>query len=698
MRNTNPALAQAYALDRQGRLAEAIEAYRQLLAAEPRNSDALHLMGVAMARTGRAPEAARTIAAAAELQPDNPAIQANLGNALNELGRHVEAATHFERALQLKPDFVAAAHAGGRTLLRLGKLDEALQTLQKAARLAPDNANIHCDLGVTFERLGRPEQALSELETATALNPGYVEAYHNRGLLEAARGRLPEALDCLDRALALQPRIAVLHADRGNVLSDLGRTTEALTSFERALALQPRDAATVRNRARALIGLQRLEEAITGFDAALALQPQDVDAHFYRGVALMKLERFEESLASFDRALELQPGAVEVMNNRAIALGQLDRPEEAADSFAAALGSHPTHLEALENAANTARTLQRFPEALRLFDQALALQPGSPRLRLAKGLLLLTLGDFHSGWPLHEARLEVAQLRPARHAAEPLLPDVESLVGQTVLVHAEQGLGDTLQFCRYVPLLEARGVRVVFAVQPALKLLMRSLAAKADIVAYDQPLAAFDNRLALLSLPMLLGTGLHDIPAATPYLSAEPGRRADWQPKLRALAGMKVGIAWQGNLETEKQGGFRGRSFALAALAPLAGMPGITLVSLQKGPGSRQRAEVEFGPQVLELSDPGYMGPEEMLETAALIQELDLVVTSDTITAHLAGALGVPVWVALSTSADWRWFTGREDSPWYPNMRLFRQSTRGQWPAVFERIAAELAGYRGRAI
>jgi tetratricopeptide (TPR) repeat protein len=697
MRNTNPALAQAYALDRQGRLAEAIEAYRQLLAAEPRNSDALHLMGVAMARTGRAPEAARTIAAAAELQPDNPAIRVNLGNALNELGRHVEAATHFERALQLKPDFVAAAHAGGRTLLRLGRLDEALQALQKAARLVPDNASIHCDLGVTLERLGRPEQALSELEAATALNPGHFEAYHNRGLLEAARGRLPEALDCLDRALALQPGLAVLHADQGNVLSDLGRTTEALASFDRALALQPRDAATVCNRARALTGLQRLEEAVAGFDAALALQPQDADAHFYRGVALAKLERYADALASFDRALALKPATVETINNRAIALAHLDRLEEAADDFAVALSSGPAHLEALENAANTARTLQRFPEALRLFDQALALQPDSPRLRLAKGLLLLTLGDFHSGWPLHEARLEVAQLRPARRAGEPLLPDVESLAGQTVLVHAEQGLGDTLQFCRYVPLLEARGARVVFAVQPALKLLMRSLAAEGDILAYDQTLPAVDNRLALLSLPMLLGTGMSDIPVGVPYLNAEPGRRSTWQTQLRALPGIKVGIAWQGNLETEKQGGFRGRSFPLAALAPLAGVPGITLVSLQKGPGSRQRAEVEFGRQVLELADPGYMGPEEMLDTAALIQELDLVVTSDTITAHLAGALGTPVWVALSTSPDWRWLTGREDSPWYPNMRLFRQSTRGQWSPVFERIAVELAGYHGRA-
>jgi tetratricopeptide (TPR) repeat protein len=697
MRNTNPALAHAYTLDRQGRLGEAIAAYQKLLAAEPRNSDALHLLGVAMARSGRAPEGVRNIAAAAELQPDNPAIQANLGNTLNELGRHAEAVAHFERALQLKPDFVAAAHAGGRTLLLLGRLDEALQALQKAVRLAPENSNIHSDLGVVLERLGRQQEALREFETATSINPGHVEAYHNRGLLEVARGRLPQALDCLDRALALQPQLAAVHANRGNVLSDLGRTTEALTSFDRALALQPADAGTLRNRARALIALQRLEEAVAGFDAALAVQPQDVDSHFYRGVALTKLERYAEALASFDRALNLKPAAAQILNTRAIALAHLDRPEEAADNFAAAIASDPNDLEALENAANTARTLQRYPEALRLFDQALALQPDGAQLRLSKGLLLLTLGDYASGWPLHEARLEVAQLRPGQKAGEsPRLPELAALAGRTVLVYAEQGLGDTLQFCRYIPLLEERGVRVVLAVQPALRLLLRSLAARADVMAYDQALPAVDTRLPLLSLPMMFGTRLTDIPAAVPYVHAEPARRSNWIPKLQALPGIKVGITWQGNLETEKQGGFRGRSFPLAALAPLARVAGVTLISLQKGPGARQRAEVAFGEQVIELDDPSHMGPEEMLDTAALIQELDLVVTSDTVTAHLAGALGVPVWIALSTSPDWRWLTEREDSPWYPNARLFRQSTRGEWAPVFDRIADELARFHGR--
>jgi len=643
MRNTNPALGQAYALDRQGRLPEAIAAYRKLLESEPQNSDALHLLGVAMARSGRGDEAVRAISTAAELQPDNPSIQTNLGNVLNELGRHAEAVEHFTRALALKPDLVAAAQARGRTLLLLGRAEEALQGLQAAARLAPGNPNIDGDLAVA----------------------------------QIAARKLTEALASLDRVLNADPRRAVAHALRGNVLSDLGRMTEALESYNRALALQPGDAVTLRNRGRVLMTLQRPDEALAGFDAAIRAQDVDAESHFYRGVALAKLGRHADALPAFERALELGPDTVEIINNRGIALAELDRQEEAARAFDAALDRNPTHLEALENAANTARVLQRYQQSLQLFDRALALQPDNPQLRLGKGLLLLTLGDYEQGWPLHEARHQLS------------LPSIESLRDTTVLVHAEQGLGDTVQFCRYVPMLEARGVQVTFAVQPALQLLLRSLSPTVQILPYDQSLPAHSHRLPLLSLPMLFGTRAATIPAAVPYLSALP----KWREQLQVLPGLKVGIAWQGNVETEKQGGFRGRSFTLAQLAPLAALGNVTLISLQKGPGARQKADFK----VIELTDPDYMGPEEMLDTAALIQELDLVVSSDTVTAHLAGALGVPTWVALSTSSDWRWLTEREDTPWYPNMRLFRQRSRGQWAPVFERIAGELAEYRGRA-
>jgi hypothetical protein len=312
-----------------------------------------------------------------------------------------------------------------------------------------------------------------------------------------------------------------------------------------------------------------------------------------------------------------------------------------------------------------------------------------------------------------------------------------------LLVYAEQGLGDTVQFCRYLPLLEARGAKVIFEVQPALKALLQTsrlahaltpareptqtlaptpaqnssltqaptpaqissltqaptpaqisplahAPTPAQILAVGEPLPPFDLATPLLSLPWLLGTELGTIPADVPYLGADPAQKASWQGRLAALPGLKVGMAWQGNVETEKHGGYIGRSSGLAAAAPLAEVDGVTLISLQKGESAAQRAQVPFASKVLELTDPLVMGSAEMMDTVALMSALDLVVTTDTLTAHLAGALGIPVWVVLSASPDWRWLTEREDSPWYPTMRLFRQRAGGGWSEVYERVAREL--------
>jgi tetratricopeptide (TPR) repeat protein len=685
------ALAQAYELDRQGRLAEAIERYRRIVAAEPSNSDALQLLGVALARLGRPREAAEALAGAARLQPSNPTIQANLGNALIEIGRQDEAVACFDRALALKPDFLAAAHGRAVAQLRMGAIEAAVQTLKETVRRAPNDPRLHIDLGVALERLDRKEEALQHFERATALEPNSAPGHYNRGLLEALLGRLPQALASLDRTLALQPSLPAIHANRGNVLTDLGRTAEALASYDKALALQPRDPVTLRNRGRLLMGLQRSTEAMANFDAAVALAPADSAVHFHRGVALAVLGRHAEALQSFDSALALSPGSAQILNNRGVALGQLDRPEEAFESFSRAIASDALHLEAHTNAANILKTLNRPAAALEHFTRALALRPADPNLLWGQSLALLTLGEFRRGWPLYESRLKLEYLRPLQRHSELPRWMGEPLEGKTLLVHAEQGLGDTLQFCRYIPLLESQGIRVIFEVQPALAKILQSAPMRASVVAVGAPLPPFDLRSPLLSLPWLLGTELDSIPGGVPYLRADPARAAIWKERLAALPGLKVGLTWQGNLETEKQGGFRGRSFALAAAAPLARVPGVTLISLQKGPGSEQRQHVAFQRDVLELMPPLDMGPEEVMDTAALMTQLDVIVTSDTATAHLAGALGLPVWVLLAGSADWRWLSDRDDSPWYPTMRLFRQRQPGQWAEVFDRVAAELA-------
>lgn len=687
MRNTNPALARAYELEQRGRLAEAIEGYRRLLASEPNNSDALHLLGLALARTQRPQEALAALDAAARLQPDNPYFHANRGQALGVLGRTAEARQAFERALALKADLAPALQGQARAQMQLGELAAAERALTEAARLMPASASVQSDLGAVLERLGRPDEALAHFERATILNPNLGEAHHNRGVIQAAQGHLKEALASLERALALQPHNPAIHANRGNVLADLGRTSEAMQSFDKALVLEPRNAGALRARGKLRLNTNTAL-ALDDYAAALQIEPQDFSANFERGLGLVLLERHAEALACFERALALRPDSAEVLNNRGVALVRLDRGAEAVASFRAALASNPRSSQALINGANTLSTLEHTDEALQWFDRALQLQPHDPELAWGKGRLLLSLGKFEAGWPLYESRLQLTYLRPLQRHAELPQWHGESIAGKTLLVHAEQGLGDTLQFCRFVPGLEALGARVIFELQPALVKLMRTLALSGEIIASGETLPPFDLRVPLLSLPLRLGVRLEDIPATVPYLHADAARTEAWRQRLAQRPGLKVGIAWQGNLETEKQGGFAGRSFPLAAAAPLAQVPGVTLISLQKGAPSEQLHQAGFG--VLELTDPYETGAEEVSDTAALMQALDLIITSDTLTAHLAGALALPVWLMLAASADWRWLRHRQDSPWYPTMKVYRQSGAGQWRALFERTAAML--------
>jgi tetratricopeptide (TPR) repeat protein len=692
MRNTNPALAQAHELEKRGRLSEAIEAYRRLLAYEPDNSDALHLLGVVLGRTDQPEEACAVLAAAARLQGDNPYIHANLGNALSALRRDAEALRAYERAVSLKPDFAAALHAQGRTQLRLGEPAAAERSLTGAARLLPASSGVQSDLGVALESLNRPTEALSHFERATVLNPNSAEAHHNRGVLQAAQGQLQEALASLERALQLQPRRAAVHANRGNVLADLGRSQDALKGFGHALELEPHNVAVLLSRGRLLLQLQQPAPALNDFEIALAIAPQNYVANFQRALALMLLERPADAVESFDRAIAVRPDAADALNDRGVALSNLGRQDEALESFRRSLIHDPSNVQALINGANTLTVLRQHREALTWFERAHSLKPDDPELNWGLGRLLLTLGDFGQGWDFYDARLLLPHLRPLqRHSELPRWTPGQAIAGKTLLVHAEQGLGDTLQFCRFVPLAETRGARVIFEVQTQLFGLMQTLNLKGELRAVGEELPSFELRTPLLSLPRLLGTELSTIPDAVPYLHAEAERAAAWRQRLAQLPGLKVGLTWQGKVETEKQGGLAGRSYRLSAAAPLAELRGVTLISLQKGAGSEQLAQVDFAARVLELTDPWDLSAAQMLEMAALMSGLDLIVTSDTVTAHLAGALGLPVWVMLSSNADWRWLLDREDSPWYPSMRLFRQRSVGNWEELFERVARELA-------
>lgn len=684
-------LAQGRALQQQGRLAEAAATFRELLVQEPQHGEALHLLGITLGQMGRPQEAVVLITAAVAVQPSNPFMHTNLGNVLGELGRNAEALDAYDRAVALKSDLAAAHRGRGIALMRLTRPEEALSSLNRVVQLAPGDAQAHNDLGVALERLGRNREALEHFDRAIALNSHYLEPYRNRGLLQMSLGHHAEALSSIEQTLTLQPRQPAVLADRGDALRALGHAAEALSSYDQSLAIAPGEARVHHHRALALLTLQRHSDALASVERALALSPRDVGAHFHRGVALARLQRHEEALASFDRVLELGGRSAEALNNRGGELAQLARHREALEAFLAALECKPDCLEAYSNAAYTLQALGRFAEALQNFDRALSIDPEHTASLWGKGLLKLTLGEFEPGWSLYESRLRFAHLRQYLRSCPALRwSGAETLAGKTILIQAEQGLGDTVQFSRYIPLLEAQGARVFFEVPVELTKLLRSFRMRGTLLTRADPLPQVDYHCPLLSLPLAFRTQAHTIPADVPYVSVDPAAVDEWRARLRASPGVKVGVNWQGQIATEKQPWIRGRSFPLACAAPLARVRGVSLVSLQKGPAAEQRTAVEFGGALMQLTDPLDTGADALIETAALMSALDLVVTSDTLVAHLAGALRIPVFVVLQAVPDWRWLLDRADSPWYPGMRLFRQRESGDFQEVFERVAREV--------
>ena len=717
-------LAAAVQNHRAGRLQEAITAYESLLQRTPNDADVLQLLGVALAQLGRPADGVAFLARSLELKPDRPSVWLNLAQALQTTGRAEEALQACDRAIALDRTLAGAYRAKAAALGALGRNEEALAHAGQAVRLAMNDPSAHADLGAALVAVGREREALECFDRAIAMSPNLAPAHFNRALLLERLGDHTRALQSYDRAIALQPQHAALHSNRGNLLKNLGRLPEAVQSYALALAIEPTNAETLHNRAVAHSLLQQHAEALRDYDTLLALGkeaapdlvgrgaalvalgryaealapleraaqalPGEAEAHIQRGVALLNLDRNSEAIESFDRALAIRPNVPQVLTNRGVALTAVGRLSEALETFIDASvreGSADTHT----NLGIVLKSLGRHREAAESFGRALDMKPRDPSAKFALAFLYLTLGKFNLGWPLYEARFDVPALRnPARHFDAPRWTGAEPLAGKTLLVHAEQGLGDVIQFCRYLRLLEAQGATVVFEVMPNLMALLRTLPGSVRLISRGDPLPAVDYYIPLLSLPLAYQTRLETIPADTPYLAAEPERVAQWELRLQALPGRRIGIAWQGNLAVEKLIWARGRSMPLAALEPLARMPGTSLVALQKGPGLDQLRDVGFADRIVELGADFDSGPDAFLDTAAVMAGLDLVITTDTSIAHLAGALGRPVWTALALSPEWRWLLGRDDSPWYPGMRLFRQTTDGDWSTVVADMAREL--------
>jgi tetratricopeptide (TPR) repeat protein len=687
-------LAEAFALHQAGRLAEAERAYTQILVQEPGHFDALHLCGLILHQRGDHAGALTRIDTALRHSPDHPLALSNRGLVLNALGRFDDALASYARALALRPDFPEALLNRGNTLQDLKRYGPALASYDRALAARPDYAEAHYNRGNALNALERLDEALASYDRALALRPDDPNLLFNRGMTLHVLKRFDEALANYDGALALRPDFAAAHNRRGSTLKALQRFNEALASYTRALELDPDDAEAHADRGVTLHELKRFEEGLASCDRALALRPDYAEAHSNRGNALNGLGWFDEALASYDRALAVRPDYAEAFANRGLTLHELQRYEEALANHDQALALRPDYAKALLNRGVTLQELNRFEEALACYDGALKARPDFVQAHYNEAICRMLMADFPRGWEKYEWRWQRELASARRNFTQPLWLGSDDIAGKTILIHAEQGLGDTIQFCRYVPWVARLGARVILEVQAPLYELSDSLGGQALIVRRGEKLPAFDCHCPLLSLPLAFKTQLDTIPSQIPYLTAPETKVGVWRDRLGKRDKARIGIVWAGNsrkeLSIKHQLLDQQRSIAFDRLKTLFQEPRCDFYSLQKGDDAVQQLRGSpLRHRVIDLTDDLH----DFSDTAALIENLDLVISVDTSVAHLAGALGRPFWLLNRYSTCWRWLREREDTPWYPTGRLFRQDPTRDWDHVIARVQAALRDY-----
>jgi tetratricopeptide (TPR) repeat protein len=640
-----------------GRLAEAEACYRRVLAADRRHFDALHLLGVCRHQLGDFSEAEKHLRAALKVRPEVAAVHLNYGNVLREQGNLAAALESYRRATRLDATLAPAHYNQGTALEEMGQHAEALSCYERALQLQVDAAAL-VGRGNCLQALGRDDEAIADYRAAGARDPRHVDAQANLAAVWVKQRRHAEALGAAERALALDALHPGANLNRVIALNELGRAAEALVAVERVLAAVPPTLEVQFQRGRTLARLQRAEEALTLFDQVLAAEPAHWGARLERAGALGALGRITESEQLFEQMLSERPDDPEAMMQRGL-------------------------LVLFQGDTQRAR---------RDMERALALRADLPLGQYNLAFVDLVEGRFEDGWRRYEQRWDEPAMRPhLRRYAQPLWLGAPDIAGKAIFVHAEQGCGDTIQFCRYIPLLQARGARVIFEVPgPLFTLMRRCLPDAVRVVPPGVPLPPFDFHCPLMSLPLAFGTALATIPAPLAYLRADPQRLELWRNRLGDAVGPRIGLAWSGNARHARD---RERSIMLASLLPwlqaVAAAPGgntVSFLGLQNDLRPEDRAVLAQAPALQ------YFGEaiEDFDDTAALIGLCDSVVCVDTAPIHLAGALGKPAWLLAAHMPDWRWLLQRSDSPWYPSIRVVRQRQRGEWSADLDALAPEV--------
>jgi tetratricopeptide (TPR) repeat protein len=612
---------------------------------------------------------------------ESSAIQGLLANAIREhqAGMLEEAKQLYLQVLAIDVRHAKSLYGLGLIAHQIGNLDAAASMLRRAIAVSPNDAAYHASLGAVLLDQRKPEEAVPEYRQVLKLKPDSEEAHFNLAKIFLDQWKLEEARPHLERALALKPDSAKTHTNMGILLAREGKQEEARGCYQRALVLNPDSMEALCNLGNLFCACGKHEEAKACYERAIALRPDIAEVHNNLGVVFRELGMSGEAQTCHERALVLKVDYADAHNNLGIVFRDQGRMDQSVTCHERALALKPDYSEAYNNLGNTRRSQGRLEEARKCHEQALALNSNNVEAKWNLSLVELLTGDFAAGWRDYEIRSR-RKKNATRSFAEPLWRG-EPLHGARILLHAEQGLGDTVQFLRYALLVQDAGGTVILDVQRSLLRLAAELPGIAALVATGDPLPPFEWHCPLMSLPAAFQTSIESIPSQVPYLHLPADARITAENLEWPEDGLRVGLVWSGNPLFPED---RLRSIPLSGFEALLALHGVHFFSLQMGPAASQLSEV--GARVIDLQHA--IG--DMADTAALIDKLDLVITVDTAVAHLAGALGKPVWVLLPFAPDWRWLMDRADSPWYPTMRLFRQPKFGEWDPVLERVRGEL--------
>ena len=713
MATAGEVLVQALQLHQSGRTVDAERLYRSILIQDPKNLDAHHLLGLLLHQMNRPEQAVESLRRAVELNPNLAETHNNLGIVYRMQGKLSDAESLFRRALTIRPDYLDARQNLGRVYREQGRLDEAEKCFRQVVRDQPMAVDAWIGLGITLRDRGNLAESERAFAEAVRLRGDSHAARYNHGLSLADLGRRSEALAEFEEAHRLQPNDPESLTHIGVMLAELGRGAEAEPKYRKAIRLRPEYPEANTNLAALLLDLKKPQEALPFAETAVRLRPGHAGMHINLGGVLRGIGRHREAADQYQDALRRNAASFEALHGLGSCQLELNEPDQALVSFERALEKNPGHADSFIGQAGALRALGRLDEAVAINRRAVELRPDAAAWN-ALGTCLLDLGRwdeaeaaleaalkcdpnnaiahfyravhrllhgrYKEGWAEYQARWAV----PGHPRA--IVPKPEwtgtALDGKTILLIAEQGHGDIFQFVRYAKLVKERGGTVILSGPPYLRELLAGCPGVDHFVGRDDKLPEFDVYAHLLTLPKILGTTVETVPASIPYLAADPQRQEAWRPRIERLQGLKVGVVWQGNPDYRNDWK---RSVPAAHFAALAKIPGVSIVKLQKGAAAKDPAAAGL----IDLGSQYEVG--NWLDSAGLISLLDLVISVDTGPVHLAGALGVPVWLALPVSPDFRWMLGRDDSPWYPSFRLFRQPKPGDWDAVFAKIAVEVA-------